>query len=347
MRQAPVRVEPSAGGIRPAERSRPARRYVGLLTAFGPPSVADTFFSPYEKVIESFVEVNDALTGVFERRSAEGRQFAWRGAVDATWGLHSSLYRRLDWTLGASDPPNESELAAREGEIVADAHRWGLHNGPRGRLAVLEQLATLQHFGAPTRLVDTSLNAYIGLWFAVEERWADGEQIMHDLDGRLFAIDITDRLINEQASHRAWEDDYLRPWRNLPAGERWSGRTWAWEPPPFEARIASQRGAFLFSGVPQTGQGLAWPRGGGAGGNWPIATVRRGTSLALRFHQVEAEGGAGRPSEQPAFTFRIKAAAKPEIRARLNNLFGYNHRTLYRDYSGFAQFGSPCLRTRP
>jgi len=134
------------------------------------------------------------------------------------------------------------------------AHRWGLHNGERGRLSVLEQLATLQHFGAPTRLVDVSLNAYVGLWFAVEEQFVDGTPTP-DVDGRLFAIDITDRLINEDDARRPWEDDYRIPWHDLGTGAEWCGRTWAWEPPPFESRIASQRGAFLMSGVPQTNRG--------------------------------------------------------------------------------------------
>jgi hypothetical protein len=203
----------------------------------------------------------------------------------------------------------------------------------------------LQHFGAPTRLVDVSLNAYIGLWFAVEQQYRNGIAVP-DVDGRLFAIDITARLINEDDHRREWEDSYARPWADFGTGVDWCGATWAWEPPAFEARIASQRGAFLFSGVPRTGVGLQWPKRPGED-RWPIDQVRRCTSLALRFHRIDAEGGPGRPGEQPAFTFRIPAAAKPEIRARLRDLFGYDHSTIYRDYPGFAQVGAPNLKSAP
>jgi hypothetical protein len=307
--------------------------------------LVEKFFDPYERCVESFDEINESLTGVFQGRIASGRRFAWRGAKDATWGLHSSLYRRLHWTTAAASAPDERALAAEEAKVLVATHRWGLHNGERGRLSVLEQLATLQHFGAPTRLVDVSLNAYIGLWFAVEQQYRNGIAVP-DVDGRLFAIDITARLINEDDHRREWEDSYARPWADFGTGVDWCGATWAWEPPAFEARIASQRGAFLFSGVPRTGVGLQWPKRPGED-RWPIDQVRRCTSLALRFHRIDAEGGPGRPGEQPAFTFRIPAAAKPEIRARLRDLFGYDHSTIYRDYPGFAQFGAPNLKSAP
>jgi FRG domain len=90
--------------------------------------------------------------------------------------------------LVISWPPDEGKLAAEEEKLLKFAHQWGLHNGSRGRLSILEQLATLQHFGAPTRLIDVSLNAYIGLWFATEEKWVNGELAYEDSDGRLFAI---------------------------------------------------------------------------------------------------------------------------------------------------------------
>jgi hypothetical protein len=52
-------------------------------------------------------------------------------------------------------------------------------------------------------------------------------------------------------------------------------------------------------------------------------------------------------SGQPAYTFRIKAEAKPDIRRRLTDLFGYTHETIYPDYPGFATFATGHLGTRP
>jgi hypothetical protein len=59
-------------------------------------------------------------------------------------------------------------------DVLRSVHQWGLHNGASGRLSALAQLATLQHFGAPTRMIDVTLNAYIGLWFAVQPLLLDG-----------------------------------------------------------------------------------------------------------------------------------------------------------------------------
>lgn len=309
--------------------------------------LVDDFFYPWEKEIESFDEINDVLQNLFERWISQGRQFAWRGCIDASWPLHSSLYRRLLWTTTAANAPDERSLAREEAKILAQVHRWGLHYGSSGRLPILAELATLQHFGAPTRLIDVTLNAYIGLWFAVEERYRNGEEVYGEKDGRLFAVDITARLINEDNERRTWEDALSRPWRRRDALE-WSSKTWAWRPAPFQARIASQHGAFLLGGVPRTGLGIAWPKESRAGsGVWRIDEVRRCTSVALRIHKAEPEGGGVGEAGQPAYTFRIKSDAKADIRERLRRVFGYSHETLFPDYPGFAEYGTPLLKTSP
>src|SRR5438128_5860722 len=125
--------------------------------------LVDDFFAPWERRIESFDEINGVLQNLFEQWVSQGRQFAWRGVVDASRALHSSLYRRLLWTRTPGSAPDEQVLEREEGELLAQVHRWGLHHSRGGRLSILAQLATLQHFGTPTRLVDVSLNAYIGL----------------------------------------------------------------------------------------------------------------------------------------------------------------------------------------
>ena len=188
---------------------------------------ATQFWTPWEYRIRTF----RGFEGILGRLLARwpDRQFAWRGMADLTWPLHSSLYRRLWWSelRRAKDagqpnvlPPDEAALYTAETGILADMHRWGLHNGARGRLSVMSQLATAQHFGIPTRLIDVTLNAYIGLWFAVSEK--------DDRDGRLWAIDITKRLMNEQtAAQRDWEDALHRPWSRAigqPTGRQQLGR---------------------------------------------------------------------------------------------------------------------------
>ena len=316
----------------------------------------EAFFRPWETSIGSFDEINERLTNLFEDWIARGRVFAWRGVVDASWPLHSSLYRRLLWTSTGAKAPDEPRLLVKESEVLRSVHQWGLHNGARGRLSALAQLATLQHFGAPTRMIDVTLNAYIGLWFAVQPLLLDGMPGTEELDGRLFAIDITNRLINDRDEFRDWEDQLHRPWKRLNEDEtedldwrnEWCGQTWAWRPPAFEARIAAQNGAFLFGGVPRVGVGVAWPtRGESAKTNWGVDEVRRCVSVPLRFHVAEPlAGGVPKENGQPAYTFRIKAHAKPEIRERLRTLFGFQHSTIYPDFPGFAGYAEPFLRSR-
>lgn len=313
----------------------------------------ETFFSPWESTISTFDEINGQLTTLFERWVEENdRLFAWRGVVDASWPLHSSLYRRLLWTSSSAKAPDERGLANAEAEVLTNVHRWGLHNGDRGRLSILSQLATLQHFGAPTRLIDVTLNAYIGLWFAVQPVFRDGLPVDDPaVDGRLFAIDITNRLINEREEFRHWEDELHRPWKETGNDwqRRWCGSALAWRPPAFEARIAAQDGAFLLGGVPRTNLGIVWPKGTAPGSaRWNQDEVRRCVSVPLRFHKTEPRAG-GVPSVggQPGYTFRIKAEAKPEIRKRLKTLFGYEHSTIFPDFPGFADFARPHLRNRP
>jgi hypothetical protein len=318
----------------------------------------EAFFRPWETDIESFDDINEKLTDLFEDWIALGRVFAWRGVVDARWPLHSSLYRRLMWSSTTAKAPDEPRLFALESQVLTSVHRWGLHNGERGRLSVLAQLATLQHFGAPTRLIDVTLNAYIGLWFAVQQPiLPDGLPTKAEIDGRLFAIDITNRLINEQDEDRDWEDQLDRPWKRVEADgsenvawrNQWCGQAWAWRPPAFERRIAAQNGAFLFVGVPRTGVGIAWPTRGESGkANWGLDEVRRCVSVPLRFHvAAPLAGGVPKEKGQPAYTFRIKAGAKPEIRERLRTLFGFQHATIYPDFPGFAAYAEPFLRNQP
>ena len=278
-------------------------------------------------------------------------QFAWRGQVHADWSLHSSLYRRLN--LSVRRTPDEARLAQEEQRILIDLNRWGLHHPQQhGRLSVLRQLAMLQHYGAPTRLIDITFNAWVGCWFAVEKKWSNGEVAFEDDDARLFAIDVTDRLVNEHPTYRTWEDDLSRPWKEdheQPIARReWTTSVFAWKPSALDARISAQNGGFLFGGVPASikpdGNRFQFPRApDNAQGNWPIEDGRKACCVAIRPHSYDAVRGGVRNGA--LYSFRISHRAKAEIRSRLERMFGYTHATIYPDYSGFSNFGTPWLRS--
>ncbi|MCD6495507.1 FRG domain-containing protein [Candidatus Bipolaricaulota bacterium] len=315
------------------------------------------FWQPYEETISSYDELASVIDEVFTKWSARSRVFAWRGLVNADWPLHSSLYRRVLWTHTKS-LPEEADIRRHEKSILADVHRWGLHVSPTGaRMSILNQLATLQHYGAPTRLIDVTFNPWIGAWFAVEQKWNNGDELHAASDARLFAIDVTRRLINENDSYRDWEDEPHTPWPHRPpknasddekrTWREWCSKVFAWHPPHYDNRIAAQNGGFIFGGVPMT-NGLTgqnqWPKGGDTPGFWKIAEVRSATSVALRPHKLETTHGG--VSQNAVYSFRITHSAKTEIRERLERNFNYKHSTVYPDYTGFAEFATHNLKTR-
>ena len=316
----------------------------------------DEFWQPSEERISSFSDLKDIIDRVFLKWSSRGKTFAWRGQSDATWPLYSSLYRRLFWTKGS--PPDEEALHAEEGKILAELHRWGLHVSPSvGRLSVLNQLAALQHYGAPTRLIDITFNPWISAWFAVEAKYNNGS-LAHDIqDARLFAIDVTRRLINEESDLRGWEDELHRPWphpkhlKHEPEkkefNKEWRSKVFAWKPPHFDGRIAAQNGGFLFGGVPSS----VGPNGPNQwskeakGETWKIEEVRRCTSVSLKPHKLNAKRGG--VSQDAVYSFRIEASCKAEIREQLEKNFGYKHSSIYPDFTGFSTFGTPLLKSKP
>lgn len=309
---------------------------------------ATFFWSPFETVINTYADLVDAIEGVLKKATDEGRQYAWRGQVNSDWALHSSLYRRLSITVQHN--PVERALSLKEKEILVRLHRWGLHNVPgRGRLSVLNQTAMLQHFGAPTRLIDISFNAWIGVFFATEEKWSNSILSNETDDARLFAIDVTDRIINEQPEKRHWEDSLSCPWTDsskIPPLE-WTTSFFAWRPPSLDSRISAQNGGFIFGGVPGStrpnNKKFQFPKSPKfSDKNWSIDEGRGACCIALRPHKFGATAGA--PPKNACYTFRISATIKADIRKRLELMFGYKHSTIYPDYTGFSDMAIPELK---
>lgn len=310
------------------------------------------FWQPFEYEITSFDELVDVIQKVMRFSTSKNRTFAWRGQVDANWALHSSIYRRA--CLSKGRVLTEKDITDVETKIITDLHRWGLHSSSEtGRLSILNQLAMLQHYGSPTRLIDITFNAWVAVWFAVEEKWTQGVRLADDKDARLFAIDVSGRLINEMKELRKWEDSLTRPWKpeNDFCQQTWTTNVYAWKPSNINGRIAAQNGGFLFGGVPATRKpdgknSMQIPKTGDTknAGCWRIGEVRKAICVAARPHKFDSK--VGRTVESDAlFTFRIKAKAIHEIRDCLDKMFGYRHSTIYPDYTGFAQFGTRYLKS--
>jgi hypothetical protein len=286
------------------------------------------YWESFEKRVSSLAEYVEAVRLISAYESRTGSRFAWRGVACADWPLHSSLFRRyVSCNEGAT--PTEVQLHRLEMEILEEAREWSLDwHSSGGRLSALELLAALQHFETPTRMIDFTFNALVGLWFAVEKH--DGD------DGRVFAIDISDQMVTRG------DAEATDPWWAPARPEKWKARSWAWKPPPFESRIVRQDGCFLIGGVPST----EIPRNARDGDGWTLLhahEVRACMSLPFKlimFEQAEAaargERVHGRAPQARAFTLRI--SNKEEIRGELERGFAYSYASIYPDFPGFAKF---------
>jgi FRG domain len=290
------------------------------------------YWASYEREIPSLLDYFDAVRKISAYQKATESRFVWRGVVDADWGLHSSLVRRYRDTNGGQ-VPDERHLRDFELEVIGEAQDWGLDwHAAGGRLAALELLAALQHYGIPTRLLDFSFNPFIALWFAVEKD--DGS------DGRVFAIDIAEQEISRENAAKAdpwWLDESA----NTTAA--WSTRPWIWKPPPFEPRIVRQEGCFLMGGVPSTqpARNTRIPEKRPLNAD-EIRTCMSVPLVLIKHSQAEAaydeEALVGHPPKARAFTLRI-TASKDELRDELDRTLGHGHRSLFPDFPGLAQYG--------
>lgn len=293
---------------------------------------AENFFTPWERKVDDWSSAMAAINDVQELSG--NRDLVWRGVSNFSYELHSSLYRRLITQSGAA-PPKEKKLQAYETRLLERARRrWRFDN-----LRALEILAHIQHYGGPTRMIDVSWNPLVALWFAVEQKYNKDGSAADDVDGRLLVFDATDRLIDLDDQ---W-GGYVIPWTDAKAAKDWqTGLPRVWRPPSYNDRIPAQNSGFLLGGVPMVtkGQNTRYRKGPGDGstmGTWSIDEVRQATSVTV--YMVSADRKPHEAASQRTFTLRVKAHAKAQIRAKLEDAYGLYAASVYPDLFGLAQHG--------
>jgi FRG domain len=289
------------------------------------------YWRSYETTIKGLAGFQKAMRRISAYERATGSKFVWRGVANALHPLYSSVVRAF--IARHEMVPSEKQLRQFERQVLDEARDWNLDwHREGGRLTGLELLAAMQHHGIPTRLLDFSFNPLFALAFATEKH--------DDKDGRVFAIDISDRLVDRTLAEKPdpwWWDESDQ------AATDWTARSWIWRPPPFEARIVRQAGCFLVGGVPTTTP----LRNAKIGGVWrPIHADEVRASMSVPFQLINYEQAvaayegtktAGATPKVRAFTLRIKN--KEPIREELRRTFDLTHRTLFPDFPGMAAYG--------
>lgn len=310
-----------------------------------------TYFESTERVVNSYEELNDAISKLISKTPS--LPLVWRGVGNADWGLYSSLYRRLLEENGVELPqarpegdqpyPDEEQMVAAEKEILRLTRAdWRFDH-----LNALETFARLQHVGGPTRLIDVTRNPHIAAWFAVEYNEA-----LEGKDARLFAIatkpvqkpgrdsppDGTIHL-DDLGSGR---DPF---WHQLIDHESRQGFDWGtgsrrrlWIPPAYDKRISAQNAAFILDGVPMTSSKTSRHFRIEGQKYWKRSDLLAASSIYLKMFKSTQKPQWNAPNFAPTFSFRITAGAKEQIRDVMESNFGYRTSYIYPDMQGLANY---------
>ena len=171
------------------------------------------------------------MTKLRDRNSQGASIYMWRGHADERWRIDSAAFRRLSTK---NSRPSESDVVHYEKRLLSEATHRGFRRYEGAELSDFELLARLQHHGAATRLIDTTRNALVGLYFACAE--------YPRLPGILFGM-------------HCW---HLGGGEGTPLKDQYEPRMASlhkydhpqtWEPPVVSPRVYAQHSQFVYSTI--------------------------------------------------------------------------------------------------
>jgi hypothetical protein len=171
------------------------------------------------------------------------RKWIFRGESDANWELKSSLHRAFEeaqeiHTNGKGKTKKLDKISHEQ--VMIDRFKCNAHlylNNLPTKDDTLSWLSLMQHYGAPTRLLDFKFSPYVALFFALETGKSEAAiyLINHDSikndDDTLSGIDRLESYSNILTPQKAQEHSYLL----------------AFEPTFSNQRLLAQQGLFVAS----------------------------------------------------------------------------------------------------
>jgi hypothetical protein len=264
------------------------------------------------EVIDSW----EKLIRWYDSTTTLGEQWVFRGVKDSQWGFVTSLERALK-SFGID--PGQYSVSEIEGGLIKrfirQSHHYLAHLPEEEN--VLEWLALMQHYGAPTRLLDWTHSMFAALFFAVEQAeqecaiWALNHHWLNQTaismlpdDGRQ-AYDL-DRNIRKR-------DTFNRIFLRQPP----VSLIFSVKPYRFNDRLVIQQGTFLCSGD---------------------ISIPFEDNMTATLSQPNAQG------KLVKLTINNSAALRKDILKNLNRM-NMNAATLFPGLAGFAQSLRTLLAT--
>lgn len=129
----------------------------------------------HEEYIEEWDKFTELIGNIERRYEGQQHHFFYRGQINKLWGLESSFLREIKKTENLNPERYFQIEKDAQREFASQVH---LHLDPSALPASgdwLEWWALMQHYGAPTRLLDWSASPYVAAYFAVESgEYTDG-----------------------------------------------------------------------------------------------------------------------------------------------------------------------------
>lgn len=245
------------------------------------------------------------LVDLLERYAEAGRKMvAWRGQENICWSIDCTAARRLSRQLvTATSADLEGSVREYEERLLDEARLVG-HGFRDGRkLSDLELLSVLRHYGAATRLMDFTRNAFIALWFATRS-CPKRHGLLVGVDPPIDAA----RLVRT-------EEHLTMPLRSLMERKNVQRKFLLWEPRHLFDRMRVQQSLFVFG---------------------PVAAKPWGTApFGLQAAQPEK---VPRELVLVAVSPRLKSQLRDldDYKANWRALFGYEERYMFPDLEGYA-----------